>query len=123
MNIDEKAEVYARIDALIGSYDDLNIRIELYSLSDRISAREQYRRQRERLMKIAEKGGIKALHLTVIDSGIDKHGITPSGKKFVWSGNNGMTERSRYCGTLILDGEMIFTSGTIAKAFEYILKN
>lgn len=120
MNIEQINE---RIDLMIGSYSDNEKLVESLSLSERISARDKYRKHRERLVKIAEKCGEKSLQLTLVGSGALKHGVTPGGKKIVWYGNNGMTERSRYCGTLVINGETIFTSGTVARAFEYILNN
>ena len=79
---------------------------------------------REKLMKIAEKEGIENLNLVIITCGRSGNGVTKSGKKFVWEGNNGVTERSRYCGSLYIEGVgTVFTSGTIAKVAEYIINN
>lgn len=50
------------------------------------------------------------------------YGITPNGKKFCISGNNGFTERSMHCFQLIVDGETIFTSGEFWRAYAEIKK-
>ena len=48
------------------------------------------------------------------------YGKTPKGKKFCIYGNNGMTERSRHCFTLTIDGETIFTSGEFYRAYRTV---
>lgn len=53
--------------------------------------------------------------------GLMKYGKTPSGKHYVFYGNDGMTKRSRYCYTLRVDGETVFTSGEIETVIHYIL--
>lgn len=123
MTIDERKQINDKISQLIGSYEDNRKYIENLDISQRIKESKKYSTLREKLFKMAEKQGLKALQLTLIDEGNVKRGITPNGKKVVWYGNNGMTERSRYCGTLVIDGETIFTSGTVAKVFEYLLNN
>jgi hypothetical protein len=47
-------------------------------------------------------------------------GTTEDGRKFRWEANHGMAERSLYCGTLYIDGELVFTSGTIERAIPYL---
>lgn len=44
-------------------------------------------------------------------------GITPKGKKFYIYGNNGYTRRSLHCFTLVIGGEVIFTSGEFWLAY------
>lgn len=51
------------------------------------------------------------------------NGTTPNGKRFVIYINNGWTERSRYCYTLMINGDCLFTSGTFHKAYSYLMKN
>lgn len=124
MTVEERLAISQRIDKLIGTQDDLRKEIENMNLSDKITARDKYNKMREKLFKIAEKHGEKALVLTVIQEGDTSRGITANGKNFIWYGNNGYSMRSRYCGTLYIEGVgTVFTSGTIAKAFEYILNN
>lgn len=49
-------------------------------------------------------------------------GKTPKGKGFgIWE-NNGYTERSWHCYSLVIDGEMIFTSGEFWRAYA-VVKN
>lgn len=49
-------------------------------------------------------------------------GYTPGGKRFWVYGNCGMTERSRHCYTLMIDGNVVFTSGEFWRAYG-IIKN
>lgn len=49
-------------------------------------------------------------------------GYTHDGAHFCWYVNSGYNERSRICGRLMLKGQCIFTSGTIAKLVPYIAK-
>ena len=124
MTIEERIAINARIDAMIGSSNDLNEMIKDMDLTERIDARDKYRKLREKLFKIAEKNGEKALTLTLIQDGNTASGVTAQGKKFVWTINFGYSIRSRYCGSLYIEGiGTVFTSGTVAKAFEYILNN
>lgn len=51
------------------------------------------------------------------------NGTTPSGKRFVCDINNGWTERSRYCYSLRIGGNTIFTSGTFTTAYSTIVKS
>jgi len=118
-----RKEINDTIDLLIGTSAQLEERISNNEISNKIQARMQYRRLREKLEKIAEKSGIEALKMTLIQEGSRLRGYTPKGKAIEWTGNNGLEERSRYCGTLRIDGKTIFTSGTIAKSFEYIINN
>jgi len=124
MTLEERIIINERIDKLIGTREDLRKEIENMDLSDQITARSKYQKMREQLFKIAEKNGEKALILTVIQDGRTCHGITANGKKFIWCGNNGCSMRSRYCGTLYMEGVgTVFTSGTIAKVYDYLLNN
>lgn len=124
MTFEERVAINERIDAMIGSRNDLNESIKYMDLSNKISARDKYNKLREKLFKIAEKNGEKALTLTMIQDGNTASGVTAQGKKFVWTINFGYSIRSRYCGSLYIEGiGTVFTSGTVAKAFEYILNN
>ena len=124
MTHEERNAINQRIDKLIGSIEEMKELAENMERSQRIDAWDKYRKMREKLFKIAEKNGEKALILTVIQEGRTSHGVTANGKHFEWYGNHGCESRSRYCGTLYIEGMgTIFTSGTIAKAFEYILNN
>jgi len=124
MTFEERVAINQRIDNMIGTPDDLKKEIEHMDLTDRITARDKYQKMREKLFKIAEKYGEKALVVTVIQEGNTSKGVTANGKKFIWYGNHGYTTRSRYCGSLYIEGVgMVFTSGTIAKTFDYILNN
>ena len=83
-----------------------------------------YDRNRDELKNLADKYGEEVLNGSVLLScGRSAEGYTPSGKKVLWYGNCGLTLRSRYCGTLVIDGKTIFTSGKLSKCYEYIHNN
>ena len=124
MTTDEWLAINRRIDKIIGSRDEQQSRIKNMSLKDKISDNNEYSKMREKLLKIGEKYGEEALALTMIKCGNICHGVTANGKRFVWIGNNGLEKRSLYCGLLDIEGiGTIFTSGTIAEAIEYVIKN
>lgn len=124
MTTDEWLAINRRIDKIIGSRDEQRSRIKNMSLKDKISDNNEYSKMREKLLKIGEKYGEEALALTMIKCGNICHGVTANGRRFVWIGNNGLEKRSLYCGLLDIEGiGTIFTSGTIAKAIEYVIKN
>ena len=123
MTMQERMEIERRIDVMVGSREHQRKIAETMSLEDRINSNGRYNKVRKQLFKIAEKEGLKALASTVID-GRWCEGCTASGKKYVWDGNNGFTVRSRYCGSLWIEGiGTVFTSGTITKAVEYLINN
>ena len=124
MTFEERVEINRRIDKMIGSREQQRARANSFPLEERITSNSRYQKMRDELFKIAEKEGMEALSLTMISVGRSNTGVTAAGKKFIWEGNNGFTERSRYCGSLYIEGiGTVFTSGTIAKAIEYIIKN
>lgn len=124
MTKEQMVAINERIDAMIGTREFVRKVSENMRLSEKIDYRGRYEKMREKLFKIAEKGGEKALTMTIVDRGRSSTGLTAKGKKYHYEGNNGMTERSRYCGSLWVEGEgIVFTSGTIAKVFEYIINN
>lgn len=51
------------------------------------------------------------------------YGKTPTGKKFWANANNGLTTRARHCWCLKIDGETLFTSGTLTTVLETIAAN
>lgn len=124
MTFEERVEINERIDKMIGSREQQRTRVQSMSLEDRINSNNHYNKMREKLFKIAEKEGAAALSTVIIQSGKWIEGVTASGKKYIWDGNNGLTERSRYCGSLYIQGVgTVFTSGTLAKAVEYIINS
>lgn len=124
MTFEERVEINKRIDKMIGSREQQRVRVNSFPLEKRIESNTRYQKMREDLFKIAEKEGMDSLSLIMINVGRSNTGVTKSGKKFFWEGNNGLTERSRYCGSLYIEGVgTVFTSGTITKAVEYIIKN
>lgn len=124
MTMQERMEANRRIDVMIGSWDEQKRITETMSLSERINSNNRYSKMREKLLKIAEKEGLEALASIVIVGGKWCEGCTASGKRYIWDGNNGYTERSRYCGSLWIEGMgTVFTSGTLERAVEYLIKN
>lgn len=124
MTFEERVKVDKIIDKMVGSREQQREITSNMTLENRIRSNNEYQKMREKLMKIAEKEGIENLNLVIITCGRSGNGVTKSGKKFVWEGNNGVTERSRYCGSLYIEGiGTVFTSGTIAKVAEYIINN
>lgn len=124
MTMQERTEVNRRIDVMIGSWEQQKKITETMSLTDRINSNNRYSKMRDKLLKIAEKEGLEALASVVVVGGKWCEGCTASGKRYVWDGNNGYTERSRYCGSLWIEGMgTVFTSGTLEKAVEYLIKN
>lgn len=114
-----RAEIRRRIVAIIGSEEAVTCNIK--NLVERIKARQAWNRSYERLEKVFYKHGARALAMNFTQNGRTFQGVTAGGKKWILYGNNGWTERSRYCGTLTIDGKAIFTSGRLDKVFDYIL--
>jgi chromosome segregation ATPase len=50
-------------------------------------------------------------------------GITPNGKRFYIDRNSGATTRSWHCFSLIVDGEMVFTSGEFWRAYSVVKRS
>lgn len=91
---------------------------------ERIKARFNYDKLFEKLAKIWVKNGDKALSMNYMDYGSFLKGVTPNGKRWQFDWNSwGWTERTHHCGTLWIEGQgCIFTSGTVARAFERIME-
>lgn len=71
-----------------------------------------------------QKAMIKAMAEDMARRGFSKSGYTTKGLHYGIYWNNGVTERSRYCYTMYIEGKgMVFTSGTLETVAEYILKN
>lgn len=119
---EQRIEITKKICNIIGEQNSWIT--DNMSLSQRIEARENWRKLFEKLAKVWVKYGDKALAMNYTDKGSLKIGTTPSGKKWALEMNNGWTMRSRHCGALYIEGEgTVFTSGTLARAFERILEN
>ena len=120
MTREQRQEAMKRIEKLIGTKAEARALSD--DLSERINNVNRYNKQFDELMKVFEKNGEKALAMNFIQEGRSARGITASGKRWTLDANHGWTERSRYCGTLWIEGEgTIFTSGRIDKVFDYIL--
>lgn len=117
---EQRKEVADRVRKIIGTRDQAVVNHK--DLSERIKAANRYQKEFELLSKVFFEHGEKALAMHYVKVGKDYEGVTASGKKWVLEGNNGWTERSRYCGSLWIQGEgTVFTSGRIDKVFDYIL--
>ena len=124
MTPEERKEIDRRIDMMIGSREQESIRTKGLRPEERADQLTRYNKMRTKLFKLAEKEGAAALSTVIIQSGKWIEGVTASGKRYVWDGNNGYTKRSRYCGSLWIEGiGTVFTSGAIDKAAEYLMKN
>ena len=123
LSLEERIRVTEMIQKIIGKKED--VIKDGMSTSDRIKAREAYSKLFDKLTKVWMKGGDKALSLTYTWEGSYGYGVTPNGKKWVFNMNSfGWTQRSHHCGSLSIEGQgTIFTSGTLARAFERILEN
>lgn len=124
MTLEERKTINELIDKMIGSNEHQRNLVAHLELVERINETNRYKKMREKLFKIAEKEGVEALCSVLIGTGRYCNGVTKSGKRFVFEGNHGMTIRSRYCGSLWIEGVgTVFTSGTIDKVLTYVLHN
>lgn len=120
--VEERREVTARIEKIIGTKKQAMEAAE--SLTERIENASRWEKEYEKLAKIFLENGAEALAMVFMQKGNSFEGVTVSGKKWFLERNNGLTQRSRYCGTLyIQDVGTVFTSGRLDKVFEYILTN
>ena len=111
------------IDRIIGSMAEQRANVNKLPLSERISCNAQYDKMRSKLFAIIEVNGFDYLVGVTIMRGNNTRGFTKTGRKYTWEGNCGITAKSRYCGSLWIEGiGTVFTSGTLVKAVEYILK-
>ena len=121
---EQRQEVYNRVTAIIGKEEVVVGSFEKgKDFNEWFKARQAWDRGYERLAKVFFEHGAKALAMNFTQMGWSFKGVTASGKKWTLDANNGWTERSRYCGTLWIEGEgTIFTSGRLDKVFDYILQ-
>lgn len=119
---EERMRVTEMIRKIIGRKED-SIK-EGMTNSERIKARFEYDKLFEKLAKIWVNHGDKALAMNYTWCGRSAQGVTPGGKKWIFEMNSfGWTQRNHHCGSLYIEGEgTIFTSGTLARAFERILE-
>ena len=120
----EREEALKRIYSMIGTPEQQRQFVSNFNLQERIKSTSNYNKTKEKLLEIAEKEGVKALSKVVIMAGRYCTGLTANNKKYIWEGNSGYTERSIYCGSLYIEGiGIVFTSGRIEKAVEYLITN
>lgn len=119
---EERGELSERIAMIIGTKEEA--RAAAKDRTERIQAGVEYNKAFEKLALAFINGGEKALAMNFTKEGCWYHGTTASGKRWSLQMNGGYTRRSRYCGTLYIEGEgCLFTSGRLDKTFEYILNN
>ena len=119
---EQRKEVRERVIKIIGTVEQNTCNIR--DLTERVNARARYQREYERLAKVFLEHGAEALSMNFYQYGRDYEGVTVKGKKWTLEMNHGWTDRSRYCGTLWIQGQgTIFTSGRLDKVFDYILNN
>ncbi len=119
---EERVEMANRIRKIIGTKEDA--RALAKDRTERVKAASDYDKAFERLAKVFINNGEKALAMAFTKQGNEYYGVTASGKGWTLYGNCGATLRSRYCGTLYIEGiGCVFTSGRLEKVFDYILNN
>lgn len=120
---EERKAMKERIEAIIGTKEQAAAQAK--DLSARITARSKWDKQYEKLAMVFFEHGEKALAMNFSKvNGNSFQGVTAGGKRWILEGNNGYCERSRYCGSLWIEGEgCIFTSGRLDRVFDYILNN
>lgn len=82
--------------------------------------------EEEKMLKKIAKEQIKEKASTIgyIQEGSRIFGITPEGKKWYAEANHyGWTDRTKHCFTLFINGEMVFTSGTLETVVETVAQN
>ena len=119
---DERIRVTKMIQKIIGTKEDAVDGIN--GTGARIQAYSNYDKLFDKLAKVWVKNGDKALSMQYTWNGSYGQGVTPTGKRWMFDMNTyGWTERCHHCGSLYIEGEgTIFTSGTLARAFERILE-
>lgn len=120
--VDQRKEVVSRIEKIIGTKKQAMDAGQ--DLTERIQNANRWQKEYEQLAKVFLENGDKALAMNFMQKGRSYEGVTASGKKWMLEANHGWTARSRYCGSLWIEGEgTVFTSGRLDKVFDYILNN
>lgn len=118
MTREDMAKVNARIVEIIGERP----RTDRLATHEEMNTKRQWDKAHDELWKLAEEYGPEVItgKALVFHGNNRAEGFTPKGERVEWYRNQGYTRRSIYCGRLDIGGETIFTSGTVAKCFEYI---
>lgn len=107
------------IEIVSGTYHDACVRLGEIKAEDKRIAEEK-KQKKAQIKKVSSEYEIEFTK----NGNAWKQGLTKNGKTFVLEGNSGMTERSRKCFTLTIEGVgCVFTSGTLEAAVEYIMNN
>jgi len=120
---EERIRVTRMIQKIIGTKEEAVKGVS--GTGARIQAYSNYDKLFEKLAKVWVNHGDEALAMNYEWYGSYGKGVTPKGKAWTFDMNTyGWTERCHHCGSLYIEGEgCIFTSGTLARAFERILEN
>ena len=117
---EQRKEVFSRVEKIIGTKKQAMDAGR--DLTERIQNGNRWNKEFEKLATVFFEHGDKALAFQYVQKGRGFEGVTANGKKWILEANHGLTARSRYCGSLWIEGKgMIFTSGRIDKVFDYIL--
>lgn len=82
--------------------------------------------EEEKILKKIAKEQIKAKASTIgyIVNGNDLRGVTPDGKRWYAEHNHyGWTDRTVHCYSLRIDGNVIFSSGTLERVLETVAQH
>lgn len=110
---------FTTIATVSGTYEEARAKLAEIQEADK-KALEEKKHKKAEIKKTASEYEIEFTK----NGNAWKQGYTKSGKQFILDGNCGMTERSRKCYTLTIEGiGCIFTSGTLEAAVEYIMNN
>ena len=119
---EQRKDVRDRVEKIIGTKEQAKATAR--DLAEKINRGNKWQKEFELLSKVFFEHGEKALAMNFMQYGHTYEGVTASGKKWILEGNHGWTERSRYCGSLYIEGVgTVFTSGKLDKVFDYILSN
>ena len=119
---EQRQEVRERIEKIIGTKEQAKAMAT--SLSERIQNASRWDKEYEKLAKVFLEKGDTALAMHFVCKGGIYEGVTASGKAWSLYMNSGYSQRSRYCGTLYIEGKgTVFTSGKLDKVFDYILND
>lgn len=91
------------------------LEVKVANAAKKLTAEEAEKQIADEIARWAEAG----ITVTMLTSNFIA-GTTPKGKYFTIDGNNGVTERSRYCFSVRVGGEQVFTSGQFYTAFKAI---
>lgn len=113
------AHIITYTEKWINHYENLLMKYEeqLPAAIAKEAEKEAKRAAKQEVKKRADGIVIEASYTTHF------YGKTPAGKVFHAEANSGLTTRARHCWRLKIDGETIFTSGTLTTVLETVAAN